>query len=79
MKRPSLRIRSLAPLLRNRYSVFFLFLAGYTLVMEQLGGFPSLLPAWRFEIPLLLSLYFFGNTITRKSRWQPVIVAAPLV
>ena len=79
MNKPPLRIRSLAHLLLNRYALFFFFLAGYTLIMEQLGGFPSLLPAWRFEIPLLLYLYFFGNTITRKSRWQPLIVAVPIV
>jgi len=71
--------RSLRPLLISRYTVFLLFLLGYTAVMEQLGGFPSLLPAWRLEIPLLLALYFFGNTITRKSRWQPLIVAVPIV
>ncbi len=80
MNRPSLHIvHSLAPLLLNRYAAFFCFLAGYTIIMEQLGGFPSLLPAWRFEIPLLFYLYFFGNTITRKSRWQALIVAVPIV
>lgn len=80
MKRlPSNLFRSLLPLLWSRYTVFFLFLLGYTNAMEQRGGFPSLLPAWRFEIPLLLYLYFFGNLVTRKSRWQAVIVAAPIV
>ncbi|MEW6593618.1 MAG: LTA synthase family protein [Thermodesulfobacteriota bacterium] len=72
-------VRSLLLLFRSRHAVFLLFLFGYTAVMEQLGGFPALLPAWRFEIPLLLYLSFFGNTITRKSRWQPLIVALPIV
>ncbi len=70
---------SLKPLLANRYAVFLLFLLGYTSLMELQGGFPSLLPAWRLEIPLLLYLYFFGNLITRKSRLQPVLVALPIV
>ncbi|MGV1097960.1 LTA synthase family protein [Thiovibrio sp. JS02] len=70
---------SLKPLICNRYALFLLFLLGYTGVMERHGGFPSLLPAWRLEIPLLLYLYFFGNTITRKSPLQPVIVAVPIV
>lgn len=72
-------LSSLLPVLWSRYTAFLLFLLGYTTVMEQVGGFPSLLPAWRLEIPLLLYLYFFGNLITKKSRWQPVIVAVPIV
>lgn len=79
MQRLSNLFRFLRPVPTSRYTVFLLFLLGYTAAMEQVGGFPSLLPAWRFEIPLLLSLYFFGNTITRKSRWQPLIVALPIV
>lgn len=38
-----------------------------------------MLPTWRFEIPLLLYLYFFLNLLIRKSRLQPLIAAAPLV
>lgn len=79
MQRLANLFSSLLPLLRSRYAVFLLFLFGYTAVMEQLGGFPSLLPAWRLEIPLLLFLYYFGNKITKKSRWQPLIVAVPIV
>jgi phosphoglycerol transferase MdoB-like AlkP superfamily enzyme len=79
MKRLPALFRSLLPFCRSRYAIFLLFLCGYTAIMEQLGGFPSLLPAWRFEIPLLLFLYYFGNTITKESRWQPLIVAVPIV
>jgi phosphoglycerol transferase MdoB-like AlkP superfamily enzyme len=70
---------SLKNLLLNRYTLFLLFLFGYTRVMELYGGLPSLQPAWRLEIPLLLFLYFFGNMITRKSPMQAVIVAVPIV
>jgi phosphoglycerol transferase MdoB-like AlkP superfamily enzyme len=66
-------------LLLNRYTLFLLFLFGCTSVMELYGGLPSLQPAWRFEIPLLLYLYFLGNLITRKSSLQAVIVAVPIV
>jgi len=62
-----------------RYAVFLLFLFGYTEILQQRGGLPSLLPAWRLEIPLLLYLYFFLNQLLRKSRWQPLVAAAPLV
>lgn len=63
----------------NRYALFLLFLLGYTEILQQHGGLPSLLPAWRLEIPLLLYLYFFLNQLLRKSRLQPLVAAAPLV
>ncbi|MFA6282698.1 MAG: sulfatase-like hydrolase/transferase [Desulfurivibrionaceae bacterium] len=63
----------------NRYTLFLLFLLGYTAILQQYGGLPALLPAWRLEIPLLLYLYFFLNQLLRKSRLQPLIAAAPLV
>lgn len=69
----------LQSLIVNRYTVFLLFLLGYTEILQQQGGLPSLLPTWRFEIPLLLYLYFFLNLLIRKSRLQPLIAAAPLV
>jgi phosphoglycerol transferase MdoB-like AlkP superfamily enzyme len=62
----------------NRYTVFLLFLLGYTEILQQRGGLPALLPAWRFEIPLLLYLYFLLNQLLRKSRLQPLLAAAPL-
>ena len=70
---------SLRLLLLNRYVFFVLLLLGYTRMMELCGGLPSLLQAWRFEIPLLLYCYFFGNRITRKTPLQPVIVALPII
>jgi phosphoglycerol transferase MdoB-like AlkP superfamily enzyme len=51
----------------------------YTQVMETFRGLMGLAPAWRFEIPLLLYIYFYLNLITVKSRWQPLITAIPLV
>lgn len=63
----------------NRYAAFLLFLLGYTEILQQHGGLPSLLPAWRLEIPLLLYLYFFLNQLLRRSRLQPLVAAAPLV
>ncbi|MFA7382225.1 MAG: sulfatase-like hydrolase/transferase [Desulfurivibrionaceae bacterium] len=61
------------------YAVFLLFLLGYTEILQQNGGLPSLLPAWRLEIPLLLYLYFLFLQLIRKSRLQPLIAATPLV
>ncbi|MFZ5798365.1 MAG: LTA synthase family protein [Desulfobulbaceae bacterium] len=72
-------LRFAQALLLNRYTFFVLFLLGYTAVLEDYGGLPSLNGTWRLEIPLLLYLYFLGNLITRKSPLQPVIVAAPIV
>lgn len=63
----------------NRYSLFLLFLLGYTEILRAYGGLSSLLPAWRLEIPLLLYLYFFLNQLLRRSRLQPLVAAAPLV
>jgi len=63
----------------NRYTGFLLFLFGYTALMERFFGFPALLTAWRFEIPLLLYVYFYLNLITRSSRLQPVVTALPII
>lgn len=62
-----------------RYAGLLLFLFAYTLIAQQFGGLPSLLLAWRFEIPLLLYLYFYFNLITRPSRFQFLIAALPIV
>ena len=69
----------LQPLLVNRHVFFLLFLLGYTEIAEYYGYLPSLLPAWRFEIPLLAYLYFFLNLLLRRSRWQPLVAAAPIL
>ncbi|MFQ6757734.1 MAG: LTA synthase family protein [Deltaproteobacteria bacterium] len=63
----------------NRYTLFLLFFLGCTEILQQTGGLPALLPAWRLEIPLLLYLYFLFNQLLRKSRLQPLVAAAPLV
>ena len=78
---PALRpyFTKLKSLAINRYSFFLLFLLGYTEILQQHGGLPSLLPAWRLEIPLLLYLYFFLNQLLRASRLQPLVAATPLV
>lgn len=69
----------LTQLLVNRYVFFLLFLLGYTAIAEHYGYLPSLLPAWRMEIPLLAYLYYFLNLLLRRSRWQPLIAAAPIL
>ena len=78
---PTLRLylSRLQALIVNRYTVFLLFILGYTEIVQQHGGLPSPLPAWRLEIPLLLYLYFFLNQLLRRSRLQPLVAAVPLV
>lgn len=61
----------------NRYTLFLLLLLGYTEIIQRHGGLPSLLPAWRLEIPLLIYLYFICNQLLRKSRLQPLLAALP--
>ncbi|OQX11432.1 MAG: hypothetical protein BWK76_19150 [Desulfobulbaceae bacterium A2] len=69
----------LLPVLCNRYALLFLFLVFFTSGMALQGGLPSLLPAWRFEIPLLLYAYWYLNRITRTTPWQPIVAALPVV
>lgn len=78
---PTLRLYlfRLKALTVNRYAAFLLFILGYTEIVQQHGGLPSPLPAWRLEIPLFLYLYFFLNQLLRRSRLQPLLAAAPLV
>jgi phosphoglycerol transferase MdoB-like AlkP superfamily enzyme len=61
-----------------RYIGFLLFLMAYTVIAHRFGGLPSMLPAWRMEIPLLLYLYFYFNRISRPSRWQYLTSALPI-
>jgi len=63
----------------NRYTLFLLFLLGYTEILPLYGGLPSLLPAWRLEIPLLIYLFFFFNQLLRQSRLQPLAAAMPII
>ncbi|MBI5557815.1 MAG: sulfatase-like hydrolase/transferase [Deltaproteobacteria bacterium] len=63
----------------NRYTFFLLFLLVYTWIAELYGCLPALLPAWRLETPLLLYIYFYFNQITRKSRFQFLIAAIPIL
>jgi len=69
----------LKPLVVNRYVFFLLFLLGYTEIAGYYGYLPSLLPAWRLEIPLLAYLYYFLNLLLRRSRWQPLVAATPIL
>jgi len=61
-----------------RYAGFLLLLIGYTMIAHRCGGLPSVLSAWRLELPLLLYLYFYCNTIIRPSRWQFLTAALPI-
>ena len=63
----------------NRYVVFIGFLLCFTWAMSLIGGMPPLRLAWRLEIPLILCLYYYFNSITRPSRWQPLVAALPIV
>lgn len=63
----------------NRYIIFFAFMLTYTSIMEHYGSLFSLLPAYRLEIPLLLYLYCYLNSVTRKNKYQPFVTAAPVV
>ncbi|BCR06025.1 hypothetical protein DESUT3_30940 [Desulfuromonas versatilis] len=78
MNLPCLRQR-LKSLARSRYLVFLLLVLAATRIVQQCGGLPWPLPAWRLEIPLLLYLYLLGNLATRPSRLQPVIAALPIL
>lgn len=74
-----LLLQKLRTLAASRYALFLIFLLAYTKTLEFFGGLPSLLPAWRLEIPLLLYVYAYLNRITRPSRLQPWLTAAPPV
>ena len=63
----------------NRYCIFLLFLLGYCEILQHYGGLPAFWEAWRLEIPLVLYLYYYLNLISRPSRWQPLVSAAPIV
>ena len=63
----------------NRYAGFLLFLFAYTFIMQKFGGLPSVMTVWRLEIPLLLYLYAYFNLITRKSRFQYLVAALPIL
>ncbi|MBI5184223.1 MAG: sulfatase-like hydrolase/transferase [Nitrospinae bacterium] len=66
-------------ILSNRYVLLSLFLLAYSSIMESLGGLPSVLPAWRLELPLLLYLFFYAGRITKQSRFQALAASAPVV
>ena len=63
----------------NRYVVFTGFFLFFTWIMSLIGGMPPIRLAWRLEIPLLLCMYFYFNTITYPSKWQSLVTALPLV
>lgn len=69
---------SMKRLLVNRYVIFFALLLAYTEIMQHFGGLPSFLHTWRFEIPLILYLYYFLNIALRPFRLQPLVAAAPI-
>ena len=63
----------------NRYVFFTGFLYLFTWVMSLIGGMPPIRLAWRLEIPLLLSMYYYFNAVTRPSKQQALVTAIPLV
>jgi len=74
----AVRLHIIKPM-ANRYIGFLLFLFAYTMIMHQCGGLPSVMNAWRLEIPLLLYLYGYFNLVTRKSRFQFLVAALPIL
>lgn len=59
-------------------AVFLLLLFAYTLIAGKCGGLPSLLPAWRLEILLLIYLYFYFIAISQQSKWRYLTAALPI-
>lgn len=65
--------------LLNRYTIFVALLLGYCTLMQNYGGLASPWGAPRFELPLLVYLYFLLNQLLRPNRWQPILAALPLL
>ncbi len=63
----------------SRYTALAAFLFAYTWIMSLLGGMPPLTFDCRYEVPLLLLVYYHLNQLTRPSRWQALIAAIPIV
>jgi len=63
----------------SRYAALAAFLFAYTWMMSLFGGMPPLRFFCRFEIPLLLYVYYYLNRLTRPSKWQAVITALPII
>ncbi len=72
-------LSTLKRLVINRYFIFLLFLLSYSEILQHYGGLPAFWQAWRVEIPLLLYLYYYLNLISRPSRCQPLVAAAPMI
>lgn len=65
----------------NRYTGFLVAALIYSLLIDSLGGIRG---GWKFicqylEIPLLLYLYWYLNTIMRPGRWTAVLAAMPIL
>lgn len=65
----------------NRYVVFLLTAFIYSLLVESQGGIRG---GWRFasqylEIPILLCLYWYLNSIMRPGRWTALLAAMPIL
>ncbi|MBF0144284.1 MAG: hypothetical protein HQL59_12620, partial [Magnetococcales bacterium] len=60
----------------NRYSAFLGVVFLYLLLMNERIELTK--GIWQMEIPVLLYAYFWLNSLTKPSRWQPVAAAVPL-
>lgn len=72
---------ALGGLICSRYVGFLVFVWLYTLAIDHLGGIRG---GWKFvgqylEIPILLYLYWYLNTVMRSSRLTPVLAALPIL
>ncbi|WP_167496368.1 LTA synthase family protein [Desulfopila sp. IMCC35006] len=65
----------------NRYTAFLLSALIYSLLVQSQGGIRG---GWRFtgqylEIPILLYLYWYLNSILRPGRWTALLAAIPIL
>lgn len=63
----------------SRYPALAAFLYAYTWIMSLVGGMPGLTFVPRYEVPLLLFVYYCLNQFIRPSKWQALIAAIPIV
>ena len=79
--RALLKEMTMIGLVCNRYIAFFLAALIYSLLVESQGGIRG---GWRFasqylEIPILLYLYWYLNSIRRPGRWTALLAAMPIL
>ncbi len=72
------KLKKIKPYIINHYTIFFLFMIGYSELIKQFGGISLRLSAV-MECLLILYLYFYFNLITKKNKLTPFITAIPII